>query len=74
MTAEIVESTSDELPACADGLAGLLVDAVAGGASVGFVEPLSRGRASGGGPGPRRCRTASWRCGWPATLFYKRVG
>ncbi|MFD0199984.1 MULTISPECIES: GNAT family N-acetyltransferase [Saccharothrix] len=45
MTTEVVELTSAELTACADGLADLLVDAVAGGASVGFVEPLSRERA-----------------------------
>jgi GNAT superfamily N-acetyltransferase len=40
--AEIVELTSAGVLACADGLTDLLADAVAGGASVGFLSPLSR--------------------------------
>ncbi|MFJ6672139.1 GNAT family N-acetyltransferase [Actinosynnema sp. NPDC091369] len=42
MTAGIAELTSAELLACAEELADVLADAVEGGASVGFVKPLSR--------------------------------
>lgn len=42
MTAEIAELTSAGLLSCADGLTDVLADAVEGGASVGFLKPLSR--------------------------------
>ena len=45
MTVGIAELTAAELPACAEALTDVLVDAVEGGASVGFVKPLSRGQA-----------------------------
>ncbi|MFI9010196.1 GNAT family N-acetyltransferase [Actinosynnema sp. NPDC053489] len=45
MTAEIAELTSAALLACADELTDVLADAVEGGASVGFVKPLSRVQA-----------------------------
>lgn len=40
--AEVVELTSAGVLACADGLTDLLADVVEGGASVGFLSPLSR--------------------------------
>ncbi|MEU4740173.1 GNAT family N-acetyltransferase [Actinosynnema sp. NPDC023658] len=45
MTTEIVELTSSQLLACADALTDVTADAVDGGASVGFVKPLSRVQA-----------------------------
>ena len=45
MTAAIAELTSAELLACAEALTDVLADAVEGGASVGFVKPLSRVQA-----------------------------
>ncbi|MEV1116215.1 GNAT family N-acetyltransferase [Actinosynnema sp. NPDC049800] len=45
MTAVIAELTSAEVLACAEALADVLADAVEGGASVGFVKPLSRVQA-----------------------------
>lgn len=45
MTAGIAELTSAELLACAEGLTDVLADAVADGASVGFLKPLSRVQA-----------------------------
>ncbi|WP_447004019.1 GNAT family N-acetyltransferase [Saccharothrix isguenensis] len=43
--AELVELTSAGVLACADGLADVLLDVVEGGASVGFLGPLSRDEA-----------------------------
>lgn len=44
-TVGIAELTSAELVACAEALTDVLTDAVEGGASVGFVKPLSRAQA-----------------------------
>ncbi|ROP40474.1 GNAT family N-acetyltransferase [Saccharothrix texasensis] len=41
----IAELTADEVRACAEALTDVLVDAVEGGASVGFVKPLPREQA-----------------------------